>query len=336
MPEYCHFCRSINSPLVKTLYLFALLCSFSVPLTAQAQLRNDSDWFWEQTSQYQRWLDREGLAPTLRVQDMEVDTMVVLYLRFPFSGRDSVLSAWRQLKQQYDAQTGTPLETRLFYRAAGVFDVDVDHVAVKIFDTYHPDSTVCFYRGIFAVQGVVKVDSFNCRTRSDYVAIQPADLRKVPKTQQAAIAKRVNRATVFGHVKTFLLKRYGSKQCQFRSPILRWVEDATNSDVLEFEVLNLCDEVIQEDQPKLAQVLNYFGLEQNWKKNEKLTLRFQYKPSGAGFVLDILVDGRYGSGFYENVGRRGYKDMEVDFAEELAAYTRELKKELNAYLLEKL
>lgn len=314
--------------------LFALL--LVAALGAQQHFEADRDWFWAQKNEYQRWLDFEGISPTLYVEDLKVDTMVVVLLRFPFEHRDSASAAWNTLRRQYLARTGTPLEKRLFYRAAGVFDLDVDHVAVQVFNTYRPDSVPCFYRGIFAVQGEVQLDSFDCRVWQGYIAIQPPDLRKAPKTQQAGSARRVSRAAVFGHVKNFVGQRYGGKQCQYRSPTLRWLEDAPNSDVLECEILNLCDEIIREDQPKLAQVLNFFGLEQNWKKNEKITLRFQYKNAGAGFTLDILIDGRYGSGFYEDVGRKGYKDMEVDFAEELAAYARQLKNDLNAYLLEKL
>ena len=79
--------------------------------------------------------------------------------------------------------------------------------------------------------------------------------------------------------------------------------------------------------------LQAFGYPCNWKKNEKLTIRITYTPSGNGFALELWLDGRYGSGFYEEVGRRGYKDMGTDFDEELTAYAKLLKKELNEYLL---
>ncbi len=114
------------------LSVLLLLCPATL-LLAQPSLQNDLSWFKEQTRQYQRWLDHDGLAQTLRVETIEVDTMVVLYLGFRYTDRDSIISAWRQLETRFDAHVGLPLEVRLFQRAASIFDVDMDHVVFPLY-----------------------------------------------------------------------------------------------------------------------------------------------------------------------------------------------------------
>ena len=306
---------------------------------AQPQLAQDEPWFQSQKKEYQRWLDQSGLGQTLYVHGLKADTMVVLFLGFLQEQPDTVASAWKALSNQYRAQEGASLESLLFRRAAGCFDIDDDHLALKIYDTYDLNKDYCFKRKVVSIQGVLTVDSLSkCKAPvKDYIPIQVGDLRPLRGNAKIPVAKRVERQKVFALTKTFLQQRYGSKVCAGRQVRTWFSSDAPNLEAQELQVWNLCDEVVKEDQPSLCAALQYFGHDCNWKKNEKLTIRLTYKATGkTGFMLDISVAGHYGSGFYETEGRRGYHDMETDFKDELTTYATQLKNDLNAYLLQKL
>lgn len=164
------------------------------------------------------------------------------------------------------------------------------------------------------------------------------DLAQLRKGQRGEPVKaRVSRTAVFEKTKLFLQTKYGPKACPSRKPTLRFTVDAPNLDEQELVVHNLCDEIIQEGQPGLCEALRYFGHDCNWKKNEKIRINLRHKPVGnTGFLLEILVEGHYGSGFQETQGRRSYHDMETDFDAELTEYAKLLTKELNEYLLKNL
>lgn len=63
-------------------------------------------------------------------------------------------------------------------------------------------------------------------------------------------------------------------------------------------------------------------------------LRFiiSYEETLDGFRVRIELDGKYGSGFYNNVRRGGYIDMEVDFDEYLEDYSDEFSTTLQSVL----
>lgn len=319
-----------------------LLLGLSCPIGAFSQAENlaaDSAFFHGQIPEFQRWLDHTGLGATLRAREFEADTLLKLYLEFQFTDPDSVQNAWESLQLETRLRHGEDLETLLFFRALGCFDVDRDHLSLRIYDTYDLDKDFCFKRKIYYLDGLLTVDSVSrCRgPKTDYIPIQPGDLAKVrPGQKTAPIAKRVSKAAVFEKTKAFLTKRYAAKRCTGRPVRLAFTVDAPNLDDQELVVFNLCDEIIREDQPTLCQALRYFGHDCNWKKNEKITIRLRYRPNGDGFLLDLSVEGRYGSGFYETEGRRGYHDMETDFDAELSEYTKRLVRELNQYLLDNL
>ena len=326
------------------LYLRAALATLGLLAALQAsaqapKLARDSAFFRQQVPEYQRWLDHTGLGRTLRIRECEADTLLKVYLQFQYNDPDSIQNAWETLKIETERRQPQSLEALLFFRALGCFDVDRDHLSLRIFDTYDLDKDYCFKRKIYALHGLLTVDSTSkCRgPKKDYVPIQPGDLAKVrPGQKTPPIAKRVTKAAVFEKTKTFLTSRYAAKTCATRSVRTEFTIDAPNLDDQELVVTNLCDEIIREEQPGLCRALRYFGHDCNWKKNEKITIRLSYRKNGDGFILDLSVEGRYGAGPYETEGRRGYHDMETDFDAELSEYTKRLTRDLNQYLLEKL
>ena len=325
-----------------TLHVLFVACCLLAAFDALAQpenLAHDSTFFRQQIPEYQRWLDHTGLGRTLRIREYEADTLLKIYLQFQYSAPDSVQNAWETLRLETERRQSQTLEDLLFFRALGCFDVDRDHLSLRIYDTYDLDKDFCFKRKIYVLDGLLIVDSTSrCRgPKEDYIPIQPGDLARLRSGQKTpAIARRVTKAAVFEKTKTFLTERYAAKTCAARAVRVEFTVDAPNLDDQELVVLNLCDEIIREDQPGLCQALRYFGHDCNWKKNEKITIRLRYRRNGEGFILDLSVEGRYGSGLYETEGRRGYHDMETDFDAELSEYTKRLAQDLNQYLLKKL
>lgn len=321
---------------IKTL-LAICLQMHHVPFFAQRGfLAQDSAYFQAQLPEYQRWLDNNNLGQQLRVHTLNVDTGLVLLIGFGNVPSNLAQPVWAQLKSDFRRAHQAELEAHLFERALSIFDVDRDHFALQIFDANY--ATGCFFYQIFySVKNRLQTDSSTCKSPKEHnIHIPSSDLRQVRGSAKAEIARRVSQQHVLAQCKRFLVERYGAKACPGRKPTLQWLEDAPNSEHLEIEVLNLCDEVVKENQPKTCAVLSFFGYPCNWKKNEKLTIRLTYAEKKPGFSLDIWLDGRYGSGFVEEVGRRGYKDMGTDFDAELTEYAKLLKKDLNDYLLKNL
>lgn len=312
-----------------------LLCVAS--LVAQpGNLARDSAYFQSQLPEYQRWLNKNNLGQHLRVQELKVDTGLILLIGFGETPSNLVQATWQQLRADFRRAHAATLEERLFDRALAIFDVDRDHLALQVFDANY-ESGCFFYQIFFSVDNRLQADSSSCKGPKEHnIHIAPSDLRTIRGATKAEVSRRMSQQKVLGVCKQFLQLRYGAKLCQGRKPAIKWLEDAPNSERLEMEIINLCDEVVKEGQPKTCEVLRFFGLSCNWKKNEKLTIRLDYTEKNSGFLLDIWLEGRYGSGFYEEVGRRGYKDMGLDFDEELSDYARLLKKDLNDYLLKNL
>lgn len=329
-------CYPLKIDAMKTLLpVLFMLCM--TPLFAQRNaIAGDSAYFQAQLPEYQRWLDHNKLGRQLKVHSLQIDTGLILLIGFGDTPTESVQPVWQQLRADFRRDKQAALEERLFDRALSIFDVDRDHLALQLFDANYKEGCF-FYQIFFSVENRLQADSSNCKGPKEHtINIAPSDLRQMRSALKADIPRRVSQQRVLGQCKQFLLARYGAKVCQGRQPVIKWLEDAPNSERLEMEIVNLCDEIVKEGQPKTCTVLRFFGYPCNWKKNEKLVIRFTYTEKKTGFNLDIWLDGRYGSGFYEEVGRRGYKDMGTDFDEELTEYARLLKKDLNDYLLKNL
>lgn len=107
-----------------------------------------------------------------------------------------------------------------------------------------------------------------------------------------------------------------------------------SGDVLRFEITDLCREVlIDEANPLLCQILRTFGNDCNFVKRELLTFTIAHRTTAAGFNLHLEIDGKYGSGFYENVRRGGYLNMEIDFDDYLERYADQIKEEFKRVLI---
>lgn len=318
----------------KSNLLFAALF-LALSLAAQKEdLTQDKAFFEQQSKLYQRWLEHNGLGKTLHVKTVEVEPQqVALYLAFPTENADSVAVAWDQLKKDYAAlNTGLSLEQELFYKMLHIMELRQSSANVQLYDTYDTRKEPCFYRGIFVKEGAFRVDSSGCRSKKLDIYVSPGDLKGAKKHSIASFQKQYTRDYVFDKVHQYAKQRYERQACESRHPAVS--APMIDGNLMRFEVTDLCKEVLKdESNSSVCEFLKLFGRPCNWIKREKLAFTFVYQPTEGGFALKCEVEGKVGSGFYDQVGRGGYLDMEIDFDGYLKDYADKLQYELKQVII---
>lgn len=315
--------------------LGAFACLFlSHPLLGQREdLTKDRAFFLKQDTLYQQWLDHAGLGEKLRVRTVEVEPQqVALYLSFPFENADSVKAAWNQLKMDYEAQkTGLDLEQALFYKMLHLMELRQSAANIQLFDTYDTRKEPCFYRGIYVKDGAFRVDSNGCKSKNLDIYISPSDLKAAKKPSNAAFQKQYTQQYVFDKIHQYAVKRYEKNTCTGRNPKVSPAQ--IDGNIMRFEVTDLCKEVLKDAKNNdFCDFLNKYIKPCNWIQREKLTFTFIYQAKDNAFQLKCELEGKVGSGYYDQVGRGGYLDMEIDFDGYLTDYANQLQYQLKDIL----
>ncbi|WP_020569750.1 hypothetical protein [Neolewinella persica] len=296
-----------------------------------AQLTEDQEYFETQGEIYQRWLDHVGLGRVLIVKEIKVNgERLYLKLGFREENYDKVVANWKQLKVAFDSKSALSLEEKLFYRACHLFSIPQEDMKVWVNDTYEWGMEPCFVRKVYFEGGDVVAKEINCRTKIRNVVVSNAELGKLRGNAVAEINLEKSRGTTYENIIKYAEQKYGSSNCGSREARFKVLQ---KDHVLRFEVQNLCKEVLTDEANPLAcKVLKRLGYDCNWIKREMLTFTIIEQKTEDGFRLYCEIEGKYGSGLFEEVKRGGYHDMEVDFDEYLEIYadffTTSLKKHL--------
>lgn len=222
--------------------------------------------------------------------------------------------------------------------------IDQNQGNVQIFNTYDTRFNACFYRGIHFKDGAVQVEINNCKPADRDIDFDPSDfshLKSVAilsygkgasdsstlsaKDLQRLFPKRQVLDTIFNYAQ----RRFRRATCEHRSPKVQLLE---SKKLLRFEVVDLCKIVLAEENPKVCRALQFFNYPCNWIKREKLIFTITYKETTEGFNIHCSIDGLYGSGYYDQVQRGGYKNMELEFNEELEHFADIFKEEIRQLL----
>lgn len=309
-------------PSMKKLILILLTITLLRPIcSAQIEdLTKDSEFFQKQAQLYQRWLDHSGLGKFLKVQTIEVQPQELsLYLAFTFEDIDSVTNAWKLLKSNYDHRDLVTLEQQLFYKLVNLMEVRQSLANVQLYDTYDLRKEPLFFRGIKFEDGRVHVEESNPKTVLKEIQLKPSDFKNLKSWSTLNFKKKYDRQTVYAEIYECAIKRFERKTCNQRSPKVRLLE---NKEVLRFEVLDLCKEVLtDETNPILCRILRTMGYDCNWVQREMLIFEITHHETPTGFQLKIELDGKYGRGLYESERRGGYLNMEIDFDDFLERYS---------------
>ncbi len=316
----------------RLILLFAcLIGTAGLSLSAQDGLLVDEDYFQQQAEVYQRWLEHSGISPYLKVREIDVlENQLAIYLEFPSSEIDSVVNTYEQLKGAFEANSAVSLEQRLLYKAVSIMSVPDTALSVQLYDTYDLREEPLFMRAIYFENGRVRVLSSNPRSEIEFLPISVEDLSEGVRPSIDSFRVQFSRERVFGCIVQYARERYETPNCPERDPQVKVLPD---EEVLRFEVTDLCQEVLEEGNPRICRWLRRFGYECNWIKREKLLFEISYLPQSEGFQLILQIDGMVGSGFYSEVGRKGYLSMEIDFDEELEAYANQFRAALKQTLL---
>ena len=311
-----------------------LLFFISPPLFSQQEdLRKDQSFFFQQQILYQQWLNHNGLGKTLRVRDLEVESQqVALYLALPYENADSVQAAWAQLKKDYQAlNTGLSLEQALFFKMQHLMELRESLANIQLFDTYDTRKEPCFYWGIYVKDGLFRVDSSGCKSKSLDIYVSPADLKSAKKPSSAAFQKQYTQQYVFDKIHQYARQRYERNVCTGRNPKVS--APHIDGNIMRFEVTDLCKEVLKDAKNnEFCAFLNQYVKPCNWIQREKLTFTFIYQAKDNAFQLKCELEGKVGSGYYDQVGRGGYLDMEIDLDGYLTDYATKLQYELKDIL----
>ena len=144
--------------------------------------------------------------------------------------------------------------------------------------------------------------------------------------------KQFSRQYVFDKILQYAKQRYERKTCENRNPTVGAPQ--IDGNVMRLEITDLCKEVLKDEQNNtICAFLNKFLKPCNWIKREKLSFIFVYEVNDGGFLLKCELDGKVGSGFYDQVRRGGYLDMEIDFNETLKDYAEKMKYELKQAII---
>ncbi len=309
-----------------------LWAAFLPSLSAQLEdLTLDSVFFHQQKMEYQRWLDQTGMGKTLKVQALKITSdHVSLYLGFHATDLDEIVKAWNKLKTAYETEGGITLEEQLFFRLISFMGLRQEAASIQIYDTYDLSSDPLFFRGIYYDEGRVLVDINNPKSQIRDIKISYTDVSGAKKPSKTEFSKQYTRDYVFDRVLAFAIEKYGRSRCDDRNPA---VKRLPNEDHLRFQVSDLCKEVlIDEQNPIVCAWLRRLGRQCNWIKRELLTFTVIYIPTESGFQLNITLEGKVGSGYYDDIRRDGYMDMETDFKSYLEDYADQIALEIKEYL----
>ncbi len=320
----------------KSNLVFPALFFFFAPLTLSAQtedLTQDTAFFKTQGLEYQRWLDHSGLGKSLRVRVVEVEPQqVALYLEFPTTKVDSVRAYWETIKKDYGRlNTGLTLEQALFYKMVYMMEVRQSYANVQLYDTYDTRVEPCFYRGIYIKDGHLVVDSSGCKSKKVDIYLSPSDLKGTKKPTLSEFRRKYTQEYVFEQVHEYAKKRYEQQVCVKRYPKVSSIQ--IDGNIMRFEVTDLCKEVLKDAKnDDICAFLNRHVKPCNWIKREKLNFTFVYQIHDGGFLLKCEIEGKVGSGFYDEVGRGGYLNMEIDFDGYLTDYATKFQNDLKEAL----
>ena len=309
---------------------FLIVLSIPIYLQGQPNLVGDTAFFNQQAKLYQGWLDKTGIGSLLKVGGIEIRrNKIFVGLVAKKDKAQNFRNHWDQWSKDYVKINAISLEQRLFYKLYHMLEVDQEQIELDIYDQsprFCHRIIVSFHDG--------KVDAYNqaCRAKDREIEVSPTSFYEPNSMTFEAIQKKFNRRAVYNSILDYSRKKYEKSKCELRYPEVTVLEQG---EVLRFIVTDLCKEVlIDEGDPWICRVLKRFNHQCNWIKREKLEFLITFQNIPSGIKIGVQIDGKYGSGYYENVKRGGYHLMDNDFDDYLEDYADRMKTEFKSVILE--
>ncbi|MEM7658780.1 MAG: hypothetical protein AAF399_21830 [Bacteroidota bacterium] len=324
---------------LRSCFWLCLLC----PLGILAQnLQADAAFFHAQTKSFDRWLGREGLGDYLSVYALDVqEDKLLLYLQFTHEESendstrlDQAVASWKLVKTYYDSLHSRRLEEAMLHQLSFLMEVNQREVQVLLYDTHDKEKHAVFMRFLYFWQGKVKVRERG-QMKSETVRIRlKAPAGQGRAEERLSLEGGYQQTSVFQAITAYCQQRFTNVRCEGREAHLEPIQE---EEVLHFQVWNLCREVLYYmDKSELNQFLSWLGVEADWAKREMLDVQITYSQQPDGIELVLILNGKIGSGLFEEDRRGGYYNMEDDFDDAFAKYAQRFKTDLTTYLREHL
>ena len=119
------------------------------------------------------------------------------------------------------------------------------------------------------------------------------------------------REELFNKIESYAKAKYTQKTCESRTPKF---EPIVNNKELRFRVVDLCRLVLKDNTSgSICSILNSLGFSCDNSVREMLEFTFSIKEQGTSqATLHILIDGKFGSGYFREVSRGAYQEMEKE------------------------
>ncbi|MEO0584847.1 MAG: hypothetical protein AAF135_21730 [Bacteroidota bacterium] len=313
--------------------LYFFLCwglSLSLAWAQMDDLTQDQSFFLKQAELYQTWLERQGIAQHIQVREMEIQKdKIALYLEFVYQDLDSMVNAWDQIKTSFETRSSITFEEHLFYKFILLMEVRQGAGNIQIYNTYDLRREPLFFRGIYfdTEKDRVDVATNDPKSQIAIVNIPHTRLRNIPDSQGMVIDHEGSKKSLFEDVLRFADKEFMGEPCRERYPEIEVLE---NNENLRFRIQDLCKEVlIEETQTIICKIFDC-----NYIRREMLEFLVTYQETSAGAQLKVTIDGKFGSGYFSEVKRGAYQDMEAvpELKKYLIDYANKVEIALQAYL----
>jgi hypothetical protein len=313
--------------MAKTISLSILFLAFAMYGSTQSNLQADTAYFRQQATAYQQWLSDSGLGNALRVHSVQTRPKALnLFLGFHTEDAELCHAIWEQLQKDFVARKGLSLEQTLYYKMIQLMETPQELSRILIYDTYDRSKKYNFEVKIRFDSAQVKVEELGWKSETRHIIIRPHQLSKLKRSSNLSWQATYSKERVFTAIQKYIKNRYTQRKCEQRYPTVEVLE---NEVVLRMKANDLCKEVLSTERNCMVCPL----LNLNLIKRERLTFTFTYAKEASGFILSLEVDGQYGSGFYNEVGRAGYKPMDTAFKADLEDYADKLRLEIRQVLL---
>jgi hypothetical protein len=292
--------------------------------------KNDKNTFTEKSIEYDKWLKSAGMGHILYVKRVRTaDSTLSLDLGFsPTTDGDSALTLWDGLKTAFEKQDrGMAFEDALFRKMLYFMEIEPQQGYVQVFNSFEKDA--CFSRSIKYENRKVFVKNGNCRSTPKPFMVDTKDLTNMRTIKKGDFNKKATKEMVFERIKKYVEARYANNKCEIgtRKPSLEWPQSVDN---LRFIVTDLCQEVIPEEpNPWWCRVLEPACTScSNCRKREMLDVYINYTETPTGYQINMEVYAKFGSGWYKDVPRGAYKNMEIDYKDRIDQYAGKFRDEL--------
>lgn len=310
-------------------FIFILLSfSFSLPLYTQ-NLKDEAAFFKSQAITYQKWMEDSGFNNLLDLKDLVIeDNRVYLFLGFNNEDIDYVWSAWNTLKESFENVNTITLEQNLFYKAVHFMQVDQEQIQIEIYDTYDLSRSNLFEILIYFEDGVVKEEKNFDKAIRKVVSVPKPNFVLDHNIMNEKLIKREEKRIIFDRILAGAREYYSqeSKKTPKRTPTFKEISKLDN---LRFEVANLTNEVVTDaSQSLFCGLFRKLGFNCDWRPREVLTFTITYTEEGDELLCSITVDGRLGSGVYEEARRTSYISLEVEHYSALDVYVESIREKI--------